>query len=80
MAPNDNFISRGIQSGVSAVGGFAGGVVDSAGKTVQNSGRDVGNRFAFPASIVCPLPPGCLASRHISLTFLTPVHLCPFKF
>lgn len=48
MAPNDNFISRGIQSGVAAAGSFAGGVVDSAGKTVQNSGRGIGNSFVSP--------------------------------
>lgn len=48
MAPNDNFISRGIQSGVAAAGSFAGGVVDSAGKTVQNTGRGVGNSFVCP--------------------------------
>lgn len=66
MAPNDNFISRGIQSGVAAAGSFAGGVVDSAGKTVQSTGRGVGNSFVSPIlhlirqsepSVLPPSPP-----------------------
>lgn len=44
MPPNDNFISRTIQSGVAAAGNFAGGVVDSAGRSVQGAGQGVGSR------------------------------------
>lgn len=48
MAPNDNFISRAVQNGVAAAGGFAGGIVDSAGRSVQGAGRGVGNRCPPP--------------------------------
>ena len=44
MAPNDNFISRAVQNGVATAGGYAGGVVDAAGKGVSGAGRNVGNR------------------------------------
>lgn len=44
MAPNDNFISRTVQNGVATAGGYAGGVVDAAGKSVSGAGRNVGNR------------------------------------
>lgn len=46
MAPNDNFISRTVQNGVATAGGYAGGVVDAAGKSVSGVGRNVGNRSA----------------------------------
>ena len=46
MASNDNFISRTVQNGVATAGGYAGGVVDAAGKSVSGAGRNVGNRYA----------------------------------
>lgn len=50
MPSNDNFISRTVQSGVATAGGYAGGVVDVAGKSVSGAGRNMGNRSAhtFP--------------------------------
>ena len=47
MSSNDNFISRAVQSGVATAGGYAGGVVDAAGKSVSGAGRNVGNRYVF---------------------------------
>ena len=44
MAPNDNWISKTVQSGVASAGSMAGGVVDSAGKSVEGAGKGVGNR------------------------------------
>ncbi len=44
MAPNDNFIQRAVNNGVATAGGYAGGVVDAAGKSVSGAGRNVGNR------------------------------------
>lgn len=44
MAPNDNFISRAVNNGVATAGGYAGGAVDAAGKSVSGAGRGVGNR------------------------------------
>lgn len=41
---DQGWISNTVQSGVSAAGGFAGGVVDSAGQTVTGAGRSVGER------------------------------------
>ena len=46
MASNDNFISRTVQNGVAAAGGYAGGVFDAAGKSVSGAGRNFGNRYA----------------------------------
>lgn len=46
MAPNDNFIQRAVNNGVATAGGYAGGVVDAAGKGVSGAGRNVGNRYA----------------------------------
>ncbi|MCJ1279588.1 hypothetical protein MMC21_007412 [Puttea exsequens] len=43
MAPNENIISRTINNGVSSAGGYAGGVVDAAGKSVSNAGRNAGD-------------------------------------
>ena len=44
MAPNDNWISKTVQRGVASAGSMAGGVVDSAGKSVEGAGKGVGNR------------------------------------
>lgn len=44
MAPNDNFIQRGVDNAVASAGSYAGGVVDAAGKSVSGAGRNVGNR------------------------------------
>lgn len=45
MAPNDNFIQRAVNDTVAGAGSYAGGIVDSAGKTVSGAGRNVGNRY-----------------------------------
>ena len=47
MSSNDNFISRAVQNGVATAGGYAGGVVDAAGKSVSGAGRNVGNRYVL---------------------------------
>lgn len=47
MSSNDNFISRAVQNGVATAGGYAGGVVDAAGKSVSGTGRNVGNRYVL---------------------------------
>ncbi|KAL2054408.1 hypothetical protein ABVK25_005156 [Lepraria finkii] len=50
MASNDNFISRTVQNGVATAGGYAGGVVDAAGKSVSGAGRNVGNSVTNAAN------------------------------
>ncbi len=47
MSSNDNFVSRAVQNGVATAGGYAGGVVDAAGKSVSGAGRNVGNRYVL---------------------------------
>lgn len=47
MASNDNFISKAVQNGVSSAGNYAGGVVDSAGKSVAGAGRGLGDTYDF---------------------------------
>ena len=50
MSSNDNFISRAVQNGVSTAGGYAGGLVDAAGKSVSGAGRNVGDRYVHKES------------------------------
>ena len=47
MSSNDNFVSRAVQNGVATAGGYAGGVVDAAGKSISSAGRNVGNRYVL---------------------------------
>ena len=47
MSSNDNFISRAVQNGVATAGGYAGGMVDAAGKSVSGAGRNVGDRYVL---------------------------------
>lgn len=55
MSSNDNFISRTVQNGVATAGGYAGGVVDAAGKSVSGAGRNVGNRCVLREATVATL-------------------------
>ena len=52
MSSNDNFISRAVQNGVSTAGGYAGGVVDAAGKSVSGAGRNVGDRYVHKEATI----------------------------
>lgn len=45
MPPNDNPISRAVNSGIATAGNYAGGAVDAAGKSVSGAGRGVGKRY-----------------------------------
>ena len=41
--PEQNFINRYVSNAIAGAGNLAGGIVDSAGKSVQGVGRNVGN-------------------------------------
>ena len=56
MSSNDNFISRAVQAGVSTAGGYAGGVVDAAGKSVSGAGRNVGDRCVHKGATISTIP------------------------
>jgi len=67
MAPNDNFISKAVQDGVASAGSMAGGVVDSAGKSVTGAGQGVGKRSVR----IAPLSPRTSANQFSSLNSIT---------
>lgn len=50
MPPNDSFISRKINAGVASAGNAAGSLVDGGGKSIQTSGRGLGDSVTQKAN------------------------------
>lgn len=50
MAPNDNFITRNINAGIASAGSAAGSLVDGGGKSIQTSGRGLGDTVTKKAN------------------------------
>ena len=50
MPPNENFITRNINAGIASAGGAAGSLIDGGGKSIQTSGRGLGQTVTNKAN------------------------------